>query len=106
LFKKGINLIVCTEEIAQEYTLKEFPQYLFEDWRGPGRGDEVISHPYLLASETPKPVGFAPYPPSGLVYLEQGAGFSQHAQVLIPGEKDSGKPLPSQGKATSRYLKI
>lgn len=85
LFEERRDFVVGTEEITDQDAFERFPQHLLEDRGGPGGGDKVISEFYLLAGEAPEPIGLAQHPPSGLVYMEQGAGFGQHSQVFIPG---------------------
>lgn len=59
LFQKGTDLVVGPEEVADQHPLKELSQDFFEDRRGPGGGNQVISDFALFTGEAPKPVGFA-----------------------------------------------
>ncbi len=104
LFEERVNLVVGPEEITDQDALKDFPQGLSKDRRGPRRGDHIVNDPVI--GEAPEPIGFSQNPPSCFIDIEEGAGPSQHPQGFVPGQKDLGEPLPGKGKAPWRDTEI
>jgi len=102
LLCQSANLVVSAPEVADEDSLEEGSQDLFDHRRAPAFGDEVIAK--VVGGKSPQPMGDAIEPPSGLIGVEHSAVGDAPADVMVSRFQDPGEVLPGLGESSGAYV--
>ena len=100
LLGQRADLVVIAPEVADQNSLEQASQDVFDHRRAAAFGDQIIAE--LLGGETPQPVGDAIEPPAGLIGIQDRAGGDALADGLINGLKEPGEVFPGLGESAGR----
>ena len=102
LLGQRADLVISAPEVADQNSLEQGSQDVFDHGRAPAFGDQIVAE--LLGGETPQPVGDAIEPPAGLIRIQDRAGGDALANGMINGLKENGEVFPGLAESAGAYF--